>query len=106
MNGKLLYDETQRKDASYKNIKKYEVYLTDDKDITYMRNFYNFAHHSLSLWKSKIPAGEKLFENQTNIRVLDAPYLRIRNALLSKIRSSTANSEGFKPEIERDLIVS
>ena len=59
----MLYNEEQEEDAKVNNIKKYEVYKTDSKDITYMRDFYNLDNHSISLLKSKIPASDTLFED-------------------------------------------
>ena len=45
-------------------MKKYEVYRSDLKDITYTRDFYQGQNFSISMLKSKVPATVSLFDNQ------------------------------------------
>lgn len=51
LSGKLLYSTTKG-DSELKN---YEVYQSDPKDITYTSNAYNLETHSLTLLKAKEP---------------------------------------------------
>ena len=53
VSGKMLYVEQQTRSASESHMENYEVYLADEDDITYTRDFYNLKHCSLSLLKSK-----------------------------------------------------
>ena len=41
-------------------MRQYEVFKSDEQDITYTRNFYNFEEHSLNLLKSIEPINQKL----------------------------------------------
>ena len=36
-------------------MRQYEVFKSDEQDITYTRNFYNFEDHSISMLKSIDP---------------------------------------------------
>ena len=68
LNGKKLYSEVQEEDASRNYVRHYEVYKTDDNDITYTRDFYNLENCSLNLLKSKQPANNDLLIEQQNLR--------------------------------------
>lgn len=61
--GKMLYSENQAKDASSRNMEKYEVYRADVDDLTYTQNFYNLADSSINLLKSKLVVTPELLEN-------------------------------------------
>jgi len=50
LNGKLLYNEDYEADNT---LEQYEVYRSDDKDISYTQDFYNLNDHTLTLLKSK-----------------------------------------------------
>ena len=61
LSGKMLYSEKQSGDSAKENIQDYEVYMADENDITYTRDFYNQEDCSLSLLKSKETADLSLF---------------------------------------------
>ena len=53
LTGKLLYKEWQTDEAVGEKIGKYEVFRSDNDDITYTRNYYNMRDRSITLLQSK-----------------------------------------------------
>ena len=51
-------------DAYSERMKDYEVYRSDETDITYTQNFYNLENYSLTLLKSKKPLDQEKYLGQ------------------------------------------
>ena len=52
-------------DGNASQIEKYEVYRSEDKDVTYTQNFYNLPDKSLTLLKARKPV--ELIKNKTSL---------------------------------------
>lgn len=55
LTGKLLYSLRQEESSSREKVRDFQVYRSDDDDITYTRNLYNFEDFSLTLLCSNDP---------------------------------------------------
>ena len=97
LTGKKLYSEEQKEDASYDHVCKYEVYKTDEKDITYTRDFYNLESCSLNLLKSKQPADDNLLANQTNLSFAKKAFDTLREKMEKKNRLKMVNRDRNVP---------
>ena len=66
-------------------MRRYDVYRSDENDITYTRNFYQGRNCSISVLRSQEPASLALFADQQN-------FLKINNADLERIQEANENS--------------